>query len=105
MQAGKLRDPIVIQSPVVARSDYGEPSKSWSDFASVRAEVEKLSGTELVSAQQVQPTAKYRVRIRYYPGVVETMRVIWQERTLGILDVDNVKGRNREMILLCGEEP
>lgn len=103
MRAGRLRHEITIQEPTATQNAVGEETLSWSDYATVRASVEPMSGREYWNSKQVQSEITHEIRIRYYPGVTSEMRVSWGNRVFEIESVINVNERNREMILMCKE--
>ncbi|MDG9890564.1 phage head closure protein [Pseudomonas juntendi] len=86
MQAGKLRHRIEIQHKVTPRDpatgEFGEPS--WQLFAKVWAQVTPLSTRDLIAAQAAQSEATARMVIRYRPGVLSTMRIIYRREVYSI---------------------
>lgn len=105
MNAGKLRHRITIEHDTGTTPDAaGHRQPAWTSFAVVWAECRQLSGREHYLTHQVMPLATHRIRMRYLPGVTTAMRVVWKERTLNVLDVDDLEGRNIEHVLLAGEK-
>ena len=81
MQAGKLRHRIDIQEFVQVRDpetlEFGEPQ--WiTRWSKCPASVEPLSARDLVAAQAAQSQASARMVIRYRPGVLPTMRIVYR---------------------------
>jgi SPP1 family predicted phage head-tail adaptor len=80
MRAGKLRHRIEIQHKVTLRDpssgNFLEPS--WVEFANVWASVEDSSARDLVAAKAAKSQATGRMVIRYRPGVLPTMRVLYR---------------------------
>jgi SPP1 family predicted phage head-tail adaptor len=70
-----MRFSIVIQQPSNTRDDEGGVIQSWSTFASVRADMDMLTGREAAFAQNFAATAQYKITARYVAGVLPTMRV------------------------------
>ena len=111
MRAGKLRHSVVVQSPVKTRNDHGEMVVSWTDRGTVRCSIEQVSGSEVIHAKQVKAVATQKVGMRFDSALQITSgwRLKWDDdhsaelRYLNIDDVNNVEGRNRELILLCQE--
>jgi SPP1 family predicted phage head-tail adaptor len=94
MQAGKLRNKIVIQENQYpldeqgkAQKDvYGAPIDRWIDIWTCRSSIEPLSGREYFASAQVQAEQVTRFRIRYprfqiWPG----MRIKYHDP---VLDAD-----------------
>lgn len=80
IQAGKLRHRIEIQHKVIPRDpvtlEFGEPARAA--FAKPWAEVTPLSARDLLAAQAAQSEATARMKIRYRPGVLPTMRIVYR---------------------------
>ncbi|MDQ7965659.1 phage head closure protein [Pseudomonas plecoglossicida] len=70
----KLRDPVTLE--------FGEPT--WQKFAKVYAEVSPLSARDLIAAQAAQSEATARMKIRYRPGVMSTMRILYRGEVYSI---------------------
>jgi SPP1 family predicted phage head-tail adaptor len=75
MQAGRLRDRVIIQNYVETRSPSGQPEKVWSNTATVWAEVKGISGRELISAGAEKAEATIRVWMRYRKDIVASSRI------------------------------
>lgn len=86
IQAGRLRHRIEIQHKVTPRDpatlEFGEPE--WQLFAKVWAEVSPLSARDLMAAQAAQSEATARMKIRYRPGVLPTMRILYRDEVYSI---------------------
>lgn len=83
MKAGLLRWPITIQQKTSTKNTTtGEVTYTFSDFASVRADIQPVSrkgsrsAWEGVIAEQVKPQKVAQFVIRYIPGVTEQMRIV-----------------------------
>ncbi|MFG0924206.1 phage head closure protein [Pseudomonas sp. CJQ_8] len=86
MRAGDLRHRIEIQHKVTPRDpktlEYGEPT--WELFAKVWAQVTPLSAKDLLAAQAAKSEATARMVIRYRPGVLSTMRILYRGEVYSI---------------------
>jgi SPP1 family predicted phage head-tail adaptor len=78
MQAGKLRHRVDFEKPGLTQDQVsGDMVPGWETvWAKVPASVEPLSARDLIAAQAGQSQASGRVRIRYRPGVLSTMRIL-----------------------------
>jgi SPP1 family predicted phage head-tail adaptor len=104
MEAGKLRHRITIQSVPVTRSSTGATVVGTpEDFVEVWASVEPISGREWYDAARTNSEVTHRVRMRYYPGITASMRVLFRSRVFDIRSVLNIDERNRELHLMCRE--
>ncbi|MBA1217270.1 phage head closure protein [Pseudomonas fulva] len=87
MQAGKLRHRIDIEEFTQARDpdtgEFAEPA--WvAKWPKCPARVEPLSARDLVAAKAAQSEATARMVIRYRPGVLPTMRIIYRGQVYSI---------------------
>lgn len=108
MNAGRLRHRVTIQQPVLSPDGLGGGSKTWSNVATVWADVTTSEGNvginlETVVSDQTRSLNMYRVKMRYRAGVGTNMRLLHRGRVLEILSVANIDERNKEMTLLCRE--
>lgn len=78
MKAGSLRHRIQIEERVVALDSDGERTEDWDDVFGmlIPAEINPLSGRELVAAAAVHSKVSTRIRIRYRPGVTANQRAV-----------------------------
>lgn len=103
MNSGSLRHRVTIQSLTKTSDGTGGFTETWTDAATVWAEVTPLKGFERYAAQQIRAQLSYRVRLRFRNDVTSDMRLIHKGKILTIQAVINVNGRNRELELLCSE--
>lgn len=101
--AGTYDRKVTIQQASETQAETGEVSRSWTTFATRRAEVVELGGDELVQAQQVVQRVSHRVRLRWLDGVTAKMRLLYGARTLEVAAVRESIARQRELELLCTE--
>lgn len=102
MRAGKLRHRIAIQTNTPSVDAYGQPVEGWATSATVWAEVEMLSGRELMAAQQVESQASVRFTIRRR-DVTARQRVSWDGRLFGVEAIIHDPSNARTTQLLCSE--
>lgn len=103
MQAGKLRKRIEIQRRSTTRDSYGQPTTAWETLATTQAEIEPMSGRELVAAMAVQSEVTHTVTIRYRPGINATLRIKYADRLFNIHSVIDESERHRMLTLMCSE--
>ena len=75
MQAGRLRDRVVVQNITTSRDPSGQPVETWHDGAETWAEVKGISGRELVAAGAETAEATVRVWMRYRHDVSAASRI------------------------------
>lgn len=97
---------VILQSPSGARNAIGERVTTWTNVATVWAEISPLSVRDLLAAGQVQSEVTHRVRVRYgtsISAIDASWRVLYGTRILVISGVRNISEAGREFELLCGE--
>jgi SPP1 family predicted phage head-tail adaptor len=80
MQAGKLRERIVIEKPASVRSTLGETTLSWDSIGEVWAYVWAYSGRDVMQAMQVNMVISHKFYIRYRDDVTPECRIRWRGR-------------------------
>jgi SPP1 family predicted phage head-tail adaptor len=104
VRIGALRHRVTLQSEVTQRDPAtGAAFNAWSDFATgVPAEVVPLSGREFIAAGARQAEVAARATIRYQPGVLPTMRVLFDGATYEIVAVlPDPTGRGHLTLMLA----
>ncbi len=77
MEAGRLRHRITLQERVTSQDEHGDPVVTWTSWAEiVPAEIVPVSGREFLAGQGIVGQVTTKIRIRWRPGVVETMRAL-----------------------------
>lgn len=104
MKAGKLRHRITLQAQSATQDAFGGQANTWTDVATVWAEIITLEGRELLAAQAVHNESRYKIRIRGIAGGVNpAWRVKFGSRYFNILNAMNAEERGIEWQLLCSE--
>jgi SPP1 family predicted phage head-tail adaptor len=108
--AGKLRWQVQILQPTVEQdSSGGVDPLATSTFATVWAAIEALTGRELYAAQQRVSEITHKITIRYMPGVLSLMSVLFDDpgrglpRVFLIADVLNPDETPHLLYLYCVE--
>ena len=106
MRAGELKKRITIEQPTGTADALGEPVQTWATWAVLWAALQPLVGTERLQAAQVNANADVKVTIRYYLGLIPTvkMRIRYGTRMFQIVSVQNIDEHNREVDLLTIEQ-
>ena len=103
MQAGKLRQRIILQAPAASSNTIGEEIYTWADVATVWAAIEPATGSWYYAGQQAEAKVDGRVRIRYRADVLPTWRIKYGDRYLSIVSILNPQERNKELTLMYME--
>lgn len=97
---GLLRNSVVIQT-YVPTSVNGSEVRAYTSSGSTPAQIEALSGRELLAAQSVSSDVQYRVTVRYQAGIRASARVVYGTRTFEVLAVLQDEQSKRFTQLLC----
>ena len=105
MKAGKLRKRIEVHGYTEAQDSYGEPIRTWAKVTDGDrwAQIEPLTGRELLQAQQIGGEVTHRVRMRYFASVTTKTKLKVGTRYLEVVSVLNPNELGAEMELLCKE--
>jgi len=76
MRAGTLNNKVTIQQQASTQDDWGQPLNTWTDIATVWADIRHQSGIETIKADSPVSVVKASIRIRYRTGVDAGMRVL-----------------------------
>ncbi len=104
MRAGRLRHRVDLQQLSPTLNAMGEPSETWTTYATVSADVEPISGNERLAVQQAQADTTHRVTMRFRKGLAATHRILHRSRALNITSTRNVSERNRTLLIDCVEQ-
>ena len=100
MNPGDLDQRVTLQSKSVTRAANGEEVVTWTDVATVWAQVEPIRGREFFAAAQMADSIDHRVVVRYRAGIAREMRVLWGAVALDIVTVI-ARGRRESVELMC----
>ena len=104
MRIGKSDRRIEIQRATETTNGYGEKVETWSELATVWAELMKTSGQkEAISNQQDTAAKTLTFKIRSSSttrGITPKDRVIYSGDTFDIKGIDEI-GRNDQLLLMC----
>ena len=103
MLAHRLRHRVTIQQQVETQSSTtGAYSVAWVEvFANVPAEVLTGAGREMIEGDARQGELSARINMRWFSGLTQKMRVVWQNVPYNITSIEtDVTGR-REYRLKC----
>jgi len=102
LKAGIMDQKAEIQTPTEGVNSIGEPTFTYSPFATRWMALLPLSGAERIASLQNEGTVTHRVRMRYTAGLKPKMRLVSEGRTF---EIDSVveRGRREEHELLVTE--
>jgi len=102
LKAGIMDQKAEIQTPTEGVNSIGEPTFTYSAFATRWMALLPLSGAERIASLQNEGTVTHRVRMRYTAGLKPKMRLVSEGRTFEI-DLVVERGRREEHELMVTE--
>ena len=102
IDAGKLRERVTVQIASGATNTLGETVLTWANSTAVWASVEGVSAREALAAGQQETTVTHKIKLRYLPGLTQSMRFSWRSRTLEIVSLLE-HGNRSEHEAICQE--
>lgn len=101
IQAGKYRHRITIRNAPTdaSRNAFGERVGSGATVATVWAEKQDWSGSEVNETGRETATVTTKWRIRYRTDVLPKMQVVFGSEVYDILNVLDFDGKKRELVL------
>ncbi|OCJ38031.1 phage head closure protein [Agrobacterium tumefaciens] len=99
MRAGKLDRSITIQSFTNTVNEYGTPIETWTDVATLRAQLIQ-SSTEEFLTNGASDTTSVIFRTRYFASVTTSSQIIYEGETFNVREVKEI-GRRVGLELRC----
>jgi len=99
MRSGKLDRSITIQGFTSTVNEYGTPIETWSDVATVRAQIIQ-SSTEEYLTNGASDTTSIIFRTRYFAGVTTSSQVVYEGGAYNVREVKEL-GRRKGLELRC----
>lgn len=100
MRIGSLRHEVTIQSLAEGVNVAGDTVATWSDVATVWADIQPLSAREFIAGQALQSDVSARITIRYLEGITAAMRVVHGATIYNIRGVLPDQASGREYLTL-----
>lgn len=102
MNIGALRHRVLVQQFTVEQDSDGAVIEDWQDLRTVWADIQPLSGRELIASQSVQSEVTSRVIVRFKADYAPEMRLLHNNRIYNIKAViPDADTGNRYQTLLC----
>lgn len=105
IDAGDLRHRVTWQRPAASRNAIGQVLPAWTTVGTFWGRVEPLGGRELVNAQQIKETVRFRITLRNVGAIAADDRFLF-EGTGRAFNVESVVRRDEMgavLDLLCSE--
>jgi len=103
MRAGRLRHRITFQQPTTTTNAQGGKVKSWTDYVTLWAAIEPVSGHEESENHQEEPVTSVNIITRYYSGITSDMRIKYGSKYYRISGIINRDERNIELDITAEE--
>jgi SPP1 family predicted phage head-tail adaptor len=102
LKSGVMDKKATIETPTESTNAIGEPTFTWSTFATRFIALQPLSGNEQLIAMANEGSVTHRVRMRYTDGLKPKMRIVVGGRTFEIMSALE-RGRREEHELMVSE--
>lgn len=89
MRTGAMRRRITVQALTTTRV-FGEAQESYADWASMWCKVEEGGAAEIQDSDRVVAVSTRIFEVRYRPGFVETMEIVYDSRRYRILGIEEI---------------
>lgn len=97
-----MRERVTLQAPGTTQDALGARVESWTDVATVWAQVTPLRSREWFAASQAQSSVEMKVRIWHRTDVVHGMRLVWRGQPYDIVgEPIDVQARREVLELMC----
>ena len=99
-----MRHRITFQDSMKTPDGHKGHTVAWTNFVTVWASVEPLSGREYFYSHQIKAEVTHRIKIRYREDITTKMRIKHRDRVLAIESILDLKERRQILEILCREE-
>jgi SPP1 family predicted phage head-tail adaptor len=104
LNAGRLRHRVLIQTRISTPDEYGDGTvTSWTDLATVWAEVSDYGGRELVASGAPMAETTTRITFRFLAGVDESSRIVHDGRAYDIQRLERDPTHREFLVAFCRE--
>ena len=101
MRAGTLNVRVTVRQQSTTQDALGQPLTTWSDLATMWANVRQSSGVEAIKADAVSTNVRASIRVRYRTDLTAAMRVVAGLTTYNIVAVLPDVGGKEYTDLVC----
>lgn len=104
MDAGALRDRITIKRETNTPDCSGGYDRSWSELATVWANVTSLNGREAVLGHVLQGVSTFQIIIRHRTDIEPAMQILWGSRELNVHSAEDKTGTRQWTTIIASTE-
>ena len=94
MKIGTMRIRLEVQSSTATQDAMGQPVVTWATSSTKWASVDPLNSRELYFSKTVRPEVTHKIRMRYFAGLLNTMRLKRGNKIYDIAGILNIDERN-----------
>lgn len=103
IDVGRLNKRITFITYTEQTNEYYQTIQVETDYKTVWASVEPVSGREYYEAQRIRSEMTYKIFTRYFPDITQDMLIRYKDRIFRIESVINYR-EGREMLqFVCTE--
>lgn len=103
IRSGQLRTALEIQAKAEVSDGMGGTTTTWSQVASIWAEMWSVKGEERAMSASTGATVSHRVRMRAWPGLTTAHRFALGDKSFDITFINDVEMRGQEYVVDCLE--
>ena len=108
VEIGRLNHRVTVQSRTTTTDAYGQQLDTWSDLATVWANIKPIGGRERLRAMAMESTLTHTVMVRYRaaftpPILMGARRIAYQGRIFNIVAARDVDEGRTHIIFDCTE--
>lgn len=108
MEIGRLNHRITVQQRTTAQDSYGQELTTWTDVATVWANVKPIGGREKLRAMAVESMLTHTVLVRYRaeftpPKTMDARRIMYGSRIFNITATRDVDEARKHIVFDCTE--
>ena len=103
ISAGELNKRIILQIAQLKQDSYGEPIETWTDIATVWANIITSGGREFYAAQKMNAETTAVIKMRYRAAMHTRFRIKYGNRYFEILSIADPEEHHESLLLSCKE--
>lgn len=89
--------PFIIQEKKVIQDENGIEKEKWTNKYKLYGDIKNLHGSEYELAKQVNNSKTIKIIIQQGPQINEDMRVLFNNKTYDIDNIDNISYQDEEL--------
>jgi head-tail adaptor len=99
--AGMLKEPVDIQRATRTPDAAGGWTVVWATISGSpdRCAPTALSGSERFASERTEAVSKWRVVVRYFPGLLESDRIEMRGRAYNVRFINNIELADRWLVI------